>query len=159
MNEHEYQKKKRDPSLKLFVVLSKAYRTVIDLSNENILKHGLNPTEFAVLELLYHQGDQPLQKIGERILLASGSITYVVDKLEQKGYLERKPCPNDRRVIYGSISEKGRELLNKIFPEHWSRIEHITGGLSDQEKEQAIELLKKLGLYASQFKEDQNSQS
>ncbi|ELK48685.1 MarR family transcriptional regulator [Halobacillus sp. BAB-2008] len=149
MNEQElYKEKKQDPSLKLFVVMSKAQRTISDLVKDDIQRYELNPTEFGVLELLYHQGPQPLQKIGEKILLASGSITYVVDKLEKKKYLERVPCPNDRRITFASITDKGRELLHSIFPDHWKRIESILGGLTDEEKRQAINLLKKLGKYA-----------
>ncbi|ARI78854.1 MarR family winged helix-turn-helix transcriptional regulator [Halobacillus mangrovi] len=148
-----YRKKKEDPSLKLFVVLSKAQRAISDLVKDDIQRYGLNPTEFGVLELLYHQGDQPLQKIGEKILLASGSITYVVDKLEKKEYLERIPCPEDRRITYAAITEKGRDLLHGIFPDHWKQIEAITSGLTDEEKVEAIELLKKLGTYADQQKE------
>jgi MarR family 2-MHQ and catechol resistance regulon transcriptional repressor len=144
----QYIEKKQDPSLKLFVVLSKAYRSITDQVEADIRKKGLNPTEFGVLELLFHRGDQPLQKIGEKILLASGSITYVVDKLEEKKCLERKPCPQDRRITYASITEKGIELLNDIFPEHWNKIEEITNGLDKEEKETAIKLLKKLGLFA-----------
>ncbi|UOQ44367.1 MarR family transcriptional regulator [Halobacillus salinarum] len=147
-----YRQKKEDPSLKLFVVLSKAQRSIADLVKDDIQRYDLNPTEFGVLELLYHQGDQPLQKIGEKILLASGSITYVVDKLEEKGYLERIPCPEDRRITFASITEKGRELLHSIFPDHWKQIEAITAGLSEEEKKQAINLLKKLGTYADQKK-------
>ncbi|MFQ3545145.1 MarR family transcriptional regulator [Halobacillus rhizosphaerae] len=153
MNEQElYLKKKQDPSLKLFVVLSKAQRSISDLVKDDIQRYNLNPTEFGVLELLYHQGDQPLQKIGEKILLASGSITYVVDKLEKKEYLVRLPHPEDRRITFASITEKGRELLNGIFPDHWKQIEAITAGLSDDEKNQAIQLLKKLGMYAEEQK-------
>ncbi len=153
MNEQDlYLKKKQDPSLKLFVVLSKAQRSISDLVKDDIQRYNLNPTEFGVLELLYHQGDQPLQKIGEKILLASGSITYVVDKLEKKEYLERLPYPEDRRITFASITEKGRELLNGIFPDHWKQIEAITAGLSDEEKNQAIQLLKKLGMYAEEQK-------
>ncbi len=76
-------------SLKLYIVLSRAYKAVNEHVNKFITANGLNPTEFAVLELLYHKGDQPLQQIGGKILLASGSITYVVDKLEQKGLLKK----------------------------------------------------------------------
>ncbi|QTM98110.1 MarR family transcriptional regulator [Sediminibacillus dalangtanensis] len=151
-----YAEKKQDPSLKLFVVLSKAYRSIADQVEVDIRKKGLNPTEFGVLELLYHQGDHTLQKIGDKILLASGSITYVVDKLEKKGYLERKPSIEDRRITYASITDTGRDLLHHIFPDHWAQIEKITGGLSQQEKQQAIELLKKLGLYAEQLKLDKS---
>ena len=149
--DQHYQQKKEDPSLRLFVVLSKAYRSITDQVKRDIQQQGLNPTEFGVLEMLYHQGEQPLQKIGDKILLASGSITYVVDKLQQKGLLERKPCPNDRRITYAAISEEGRKLLHSIFPDHWKKIEEITGGLSNEEKEQLIPMLKKLGQYADEL--------
>lgn len=72
-------------SLKLFIVLSRAYKAINEITNDFCQKSGLNQTEFAVLELLYHKGRQPLQHIGNKILLASGSITYVVDKLEKEG--------------------------------------------------------------------------
>lgn len=147
-----YQQKKQDPSLKLFVVLSKAYRSVSDQVALDIRKHGLNTTDFGVLELLYHRGEQPLQKIGDKILLASGSITYVVDKLEKKQYIKRRRCETDRRITYASITEQGTELLNDIFPDHWKQIEAITNGLTDEEKKQAIDLLKKLGVYADRLK-------
>lgn len=144
----EYLIKKQDPSLKLFVVLSKAYRAVSDQVAKDIRGYELNTTDFGVLELLYHQGEQTLQKIGDKILLASGSITYVVDKLETKGLVRRIPCPNDRRITYASITSAGEQLLNDIFPQHWEQIETITAGLTEKEKIQAIELLKKLGRHA-----------
>lgn len=146
----QYIKRKQDPSLKLFVVLSKAYRSVVDRVAIDIRSHGLNTTEFGVLELLYHSGDQPMQKIGDKILLASGSITYVVDKLEEKNYIKRTQSPSDRRITFVSITDKGKELLNDIFPSHWRQIEEITAGLTEDEKIQAIELLKKLGRYADE---------
>src|SRR5690625_2714520 len=144
---NEYLRRKQDPSLKLFVVLSKAYRSVADQVAIDIQGYGLNTTDFGVMELLYHEGEQPLQKIGERILLASGSITYVVDKLERKGLVKRTPSAKDRRITYASLTSVGEQLLNDIFAEHWKQIEAITAGLTEEEKIQAIELLKKLGLY------------
>lgn len=136
-------------SLKLFIVLSRAYRAVNEHVNKRIQTYGLNPTEFAVLELLYHKGDQPLQQIGGKILLASGSITYVVDKLEGKGYLHRVACPNDRRVTFASITDKGREFIKEVFPSHGETIHELMSVLTPEEKEKAIVLLKKLGVSAS----------
>ncbi|GEM04036.1 HTH-type transcriptional regulator MhqR [Halolactibacillus miurensis] len=156
-DKHEYEKKKQDPSLKLFVVLSKAYRAVSDQVADDIRSKGLNTTDFGVLELLYHSGDQPLQKIGDKILLASGSITYVVDKLEKKGLVKRTQSEKDRRVTYASITDAGVALLNDIFPDHWKQIEHITDGLTEEEKRQAITLLKKLGAFADQLKKESES--
>jgi MarR family transcriptional regulator, 2-MHQ and catechol-resistance regulon repressor len=138
-------------SLKLFIVLSRAYRALNEEVNKVIQQRGLNPTEFAVLELLYHKGDQPLQQIGGKILLASGSITYVVDKLEQKGYLRRNGCPKDRRVTYAQITDEGRALIEEIFPEHSQRIKELMDVLSPEEKQTAIDLLKKLGLSVGKY--------
>lgn len=139
-------------SLKLLIVLSRANRAVFDRVTEDMRSHGLNPTEFAVLELLYHRGEQPIQHIGKKLLLASGSITYVVDKLEGKELLKRKPCPKDRRITYAVISEKGKELMSAIFPKHEKAIQEIFGVLDAKEKEILIELLKKLGFYAKEMK-------
>lgn len=135
-------------SLKLFIVLSRAHRSINDVVNKKIAEAGLNPTEFAVLELLYHKGEQPLQQIGGKILLASGSITYVVDKLEQKGYLERVACKEDRRVTFGRITEDGKTFIEGIFPAHEQRIDQIMSVLTPSEKETAIELIKKIGYSA-----------
>jgi MarR family 2-MHQ and catechol resistance regulon transcriptional repressor len=134
-----------DTSLKLFVVLSRAYRSVSDQANKSIASFGLNPTEFAVLELLYNKGETPLQQIGGKILIASGSITYVVDKLEKKGLLARKQCTKDRRVTYASLTDEGTIFMEKIFPEHEQFINEIESSLSLHEKEELISLLKKLG--------------
>ncbi|WP_102271649.1 MarR family winged helix-turn-helix transcriptional regulator [Cytobacillus massiliigabonensis] len=138
-------------SLKLFIVLSRAYRAVNENVNKLIQTYGLNPTEFAVMELLYHKGDQPLQQIGGKILLASGSITYVVDKLEQKGLLKRVACPKDRRVTYAQITEKGKSFIEDVFPDHAKQIDTLMSELSKNEKESAITILKKLGLSQSSF--------
>ncbi|PLS16454.1 MarR family transcriptional regulator [Bacillus sp. M6-12] len=135
-------------SLKLYIVLSRAHRSINDKVNSFIADKGLNLTEFAVLELLYHKGDQPLQQIGGKILLASGSITYVVDKLEQKEYLTRVACKTDRRVTFASITEKGKEFIESIFPEHEARIHDMMSVLTASERETAINLLKKIGLNA-----------
>lgn len=137
-------------SLKLFIVFSRAYRAVNDQVNKSIHSFGVNPTEFAVLELLYHKGDQPLQQIGEKILLASGSITYVIDKLEKKGLIVRKACEKDRRVTYASITDKGTAFIEEVFPKHEQTIHETLSGLTAEEKEQAIALLKKLGYGAKQ---------
>lgn len=137
-----------DLSLKLFVVLTRALQSIEKRVEEDIRSIGLNPTEFAVLELIYSKGDQPIQKIGEKVLIASSSITYVVDKLEKKNFLVRKPCPKDRRITYAAITPAGTEFMNKIFPKHKEAIHEICSGLNSKEKEILIELLKKLGYHA-----------
>ena len=133
-------------SLKLFIVLSRAHKAIHETTNQFFQKNGVNPTEFAVLELLYHKGRQPLQQIGNKILLASGSITYVIDKLEKRGFLARVSCPTDRRVTYAEITDAGSAFMDDLFPQHEQQLHELLSSLSEQEKDVAIELLKKLGL-------------
>lgn len=135
-----------DRALKLFIVLSRSCKVILEEAHTLIEQYGLNPTEFGVLELLYHRGRQPIQKIGQKILLRSGSMTYVVDKLEKRGFLERVFCTEDKRVTYISITEAGVELIESIFPEHAKNIESLMDGLNSEEQNTAIDLLKKLGL-------------
>lgn len=71
-------------SLKLFVILSRELQSITKRIEKDIKIYGLNPTEFAVLKLLYSKGDQPIQKLEDKTLLASSSIMYVVNRLEKK---------------------------------------------------------------------------
>lgn len=138
--------KDTERALKLFIVLSRASKVVLEEANKLIESYKLNPTEFAVLELLYHKGRQPIQKIGQKILLSSGSMTYVVDKLEKKGLLERVYCTEDKRITYMSITSEGKALIEEIFPSHKEKINDLMSALSESEQDTAIELLRKLGL-------------
>ncbi|MCO7176558.1 MarR family winged helix-turn-helix transcriptional regulator [Sporolactobacillus kofuensis] len=139
----------KDSSLKLLVVLTRAYQSIRKGIEEDIKEHGLNLTEFGVLELLYHKGDQPIQKIGGKILIASSSTTYVIDQLVKKQLLKRKPSPTDRRITYGSLTAKGQELMEKIFPDHRDAVHALLGGLTTPQKQDLIVKLKELGLFAA----------
>lgn len=140
--------KDEELSLKLFVVLTRTLDSIKKKIEDDIKTLGLNPTEFAVLELIYHKGDQPIQKIGEKVLIASSSITYVVDKLEKKQLVKRNPCPNDRRITFATLTDNGEKLMDTLFPKHRKAINEILLGLSREEKENMIHQLKKLGYYA-----------
>jgi len=148
MNEEEKNQLDEKLSLKLFVVLSRALDAVRKSIEKEIRTYGLNPTEFAVLELLYNKGEQSAQKIGEKVLIASSSITYVVDKLEKKDLILRTHYPEDRRIINVSITDEGRKMMDEIFPVHTKGIQRILEGLDTNEKKEMISQLKKLGMYA-----------
>lgn len=70
MDKHLRQQEE-DISLKLLIVLTRASTAIKKRVDENMKCLRLNPTEFAVLEYIYHKGDQPIQKIGEKVLIAN----------------------------------------------------------------------------------------
>lgn len=137
--------------LRLFRIWMKASKVLFDNVRKDIDRYEINPEHFMVLELLYSKGPQPVQKISETLSIPSGSITYVVDKLEKKGFVERRPSPTDRRASHVVLTEKGNTLFDEIFPQHIETISKNLSFVSYEEKEQLIELLKKIGIGAKQL--------
>ena len=134
--------------LRLFRVWMKASRAVVANIQRDIESHKINNENFMILELLYSKGPHPVQKISEKFSIPSGSITYVVDKLEKKGLVERQPNPNDRRASNVVLTEEGRALFDEIFPKHVATISQNLSFISNDEKEQLIDLLKRIGMGA-----------
>ncbi|RSD28432.1 MarR family winged helix-turn-helix transcriptional regulator [Mesobacillus subterraneus] len=137
--------------LKAVTVIIRAAQAIQEVIRKDAARHGLNSTEFSVLELLYHRGDQPIQVIGKKVLISSGSITYVVDKLVEKNYVRRKGCPEDRRVTYAVLTSEGKRLMDEIFPQHKKEMGSIFADLDADEINQVICLLKRIGYRAKSF--------
>jgi MarR family 2-MHQ and catechol resistance regulon transcriptional repressor len=92
-----------------------------------------------------------LSEVGRRLLLTSGSVTYAMDKLEKLGLVQRVACPQDRRKIYAHLTDAGKEKIESVFPPHAEAITEAVSGLSSDEQDAAVELLKKMGLFAAKF--------
>lgn len=125
-------------------VILRASQLIQEVIRRDAACSELNPTEFTVLELLYQRGDQPIQVIGKKVLISSSSITYVVDKLEQKKFVVRKACPEDRRVTYASLTGVGKTLMDQIYPPYEKKIEGIFDQLTEADLNKMVELLIKI---------------
>lgn len=141
-------KNNRD-ELKALTILLKASSSVEKVVKKDMSTYGLNATEFTVLELLFSKGRQPIQKIGQQVLLASSSITYVVDRLEEKGFVNRIADQNDRRVTFCELSNEGDSLMKEIFPKHADKIAELFDGCSKDEVLALQSTLKKIGYKAA----------
>ena len=142
------QSDRQATALKLWVVLARATNAVHARLQASVTQHDLTLTEFAILEVLYHKGPLLLGEVQRRILVSSGGVTYLVDRLAQKDLVERRECPNDRRARYAALTEKGEKLIVRIFPDHAKCIEEAMSGLSLADQRAAIDLLRTLGLSA-----------
>src|SRR5690554_530731 len=133
-------------SLKALVVHLKANQTIKEAIQKDMIKHKLSMSEFMVLELLYHKGPQTIQTIAKKVLLTSGSMTYVINQLEKKNYVNRERSEVDLRVFNVRLSSTGKELMDSVFIEHEQMIENMFSPLSKQQIEQWIELNKIIGI-------------
>lgn len=129
-------------ALRTWIALARAHNAVAQLAAADVARHGLTTAEFGVLEALYHKGPMLLNEVQRRILVSSGGITYLVDRLEKRGLVERRDCPGDRRARLAALTADGEALLAAIFPQHAAVIRDALAGLTEQEKEEAVRLMR-----------------
>lgn len=133
----------------VWLVLWKAAHAVERHARNSVFKLGLGLSDFAVLEILLHKGPQPVNVIGNKVLLTSGSITTAIDRLESRKLVRRTPHPDDRRARLIELTEKGAKLINCAFRRHVEDMEEIVSVLTPGERLELIRLLKKLGTFAA----------
>ena len=85
-----------------------------------------------------------LGEIGERTLITKGTLTGVVDRLEDKGLVQRVTCDEDRRRTRATLTRKGKAVFNKEFPRQISHLKTRFDRLSRSEQRSALLALKKL---------------
>src|SRR2546421_10034786 len=93
----------------VFLVLWKSARAVQSFAEKSITDLEMCGSDFGVLEALLHKGPLPVNEIGKKILLTSGSITVAVDRLEKRRLVERRAHGTDRRGRSVHLSNGGRE--------------------------------------------------
>ena len=150
---------RQELALKLAVVLGKAFAALQAHAVAHVESHGLTMGEFAVLEALYHKGDLLLGELQRKVLVSTGGITYLVDRLERKGLVQRVECPTDRRARYASLTRDGAQLIERIFPEHAEALEQAVAGLSLADQRAATALLRTLGQHAEAMRVPASAQA
>lgn len=132
-------------TLKALITHLKANQYIKEHIRKDMLHHDLSLSEFMVLELLYHQKEQPIQMIAKKVLLTSGSMTYVINQMEHKQLILKRRCDKDQRITYIDLTPSGRQLIERIFPQHEQMIQSMFSILTEEELKQWIDLHKKIG--------------
>lgn len=128
-----------------WLVLWKAARAVEARALESIGHTGLCASDFAILETLLHKGPLPVNALGRKVLLTTGSITTAVDRLAGRGLVARRQDPGDRRVRLVALTAKGRRLIVPAFARHAADLEALVGALDREERGTLVALLRRLG--------------
>jgi len=134
----------------VFLVLWKAARAVEAFAEKSVSELEMCGSDFAVLEALLHKGPLPINEIGKKVLLTSGSITVAVDRLETKGLVERRAHGTDRRARIVHLTKEGRKLITLAYADHATDMERLaSASLTRAERQTLISLLKKIGYGAA----------
>jgi len=133
-------------ALDSYIKLIRAGETVHTLVHQHLTDYRLSPSQFAVLEVLYHMGPQCQRDLGKKLLKSGGNIVMIVDNLEKRDFVQRVRDNEDRRYMTVQLTEEGRKLIENIFPVHVKNIVDVFTVLSYEEQEELDRLCKKLGL-------------
>lgn len=131
------------------LIFGKANKAIEMVDRTSITKTGLNVSDFGILEVLMHKGPMPINTVGEKVLLTSGSMTAAANRLESKGLVERIKDPLDGRSYYLHLTKKGLKLIRSAYQSHSENLEKIVACLDENERTELVRLLKKLGHHAA----------
>jgi MarR family 2-MHQ and catechol resistance regulon transcriptional repressor len=133
---------------RLWLVLARAYGSMVNYIEGSITAQGLGLSDFMVLEVLLHKGPLTISAIGEKVLLASASMTSAIDRLEKRGLVQRRSCSSDRRIRLVELTDCGKAFIEEIYARHEKDLEAVVGGLCNEERRTLYEGLKRIGLAA-----------
>lgn len=133
---------------RVWLILWKASRALEQNAIESVAGLGLGLSDFAVLEMLVHKGPQPVNVIGKKVLLTSGSITAAIDRLESRKLVRRTADSHDRRSRIVQLTDSGKRLIEDAFERHEIDMEQAMTVLKCNERIELIRLLKKVGIWA-----------
>lgn len=136
--------KKTDLAMKTWVQVSKAYNKFFNQELKYFADHDLTFNQFKVLEVLYHRGDLNIGSITKLTMSTPGNITVVVKNLKRDGWITSLPNPDDKRASILSITQKGKDKMKDLFPQHAKNIDAYMGILDENELDTLYNLLKKV---------------
>ena len=132
-------------ALGAYVKLLRAAESVSTRVHRYLADENLSVRQLGVLEALYHTGPLHQRDIANKLLVSGGNITMVLDNLEKSDFVIRTQDSSDRRHNIVSLTEKGKKLMNRIFPRHASRIVQEMSVLTEKDQEALGDLCRKLG--------------
>ncbi|MBI2302204.1 MAG: MarR family transcriptional regulator [Armatimonadetes bacterium] len=135
-----------DPSLRTILSILKTGDLIRRELECAVESHGVTLQQYNVLLTLREAGTRgtPVLDIAEKMIEGSSNVTRLVDRLVVKGYVRKTRSQRDRRVVYASLTEEGRRLIEKLQGPMQSARRQLCGGLMNAESEHLVGLLEKL---------------
>lgn len=143
------------PELEAYTLLRQINSMMDTYNRYDLRSEELTVPQFMILTYATADG-VPLSEISARMLCDNSNLTGIVDRLISKGYVERRPDPQDRRVSLICITSAGAEKLRRIKPRHHARVSRRMRSLSSDQVYELRNLLKQLfeGLQVTPLEEE-----
>jgi MarR family 2-MHQ and catechol resistance regulon transcriptional repressor len=132
-------------ALNLFIALSRGAEAFFSRLHGALGSSDLTPSQFGVLETLFHLGPLTSSQLAEKHLRSRNNLSVVIRNLERDGLVVRKTCPMDRRAHWIELTDAGRNKISQLFPIFLRGLVKECGVLEPSEQAVLRDLLKKLG--------------
>jgi DNA-binding MarR family transcriptional regulator len=109
-----------------------------------LVKAGVSMTHMHVMWLLEHHGDLPMSRMAELLDVSFSNATGIIDRMEERGLVERVRVPDDRRVVLVRIAARGVEALEEVEAVKRDRLQAILGRLDPSRLARVAEALEDL---------------
>ena len=133
-----------DNAMKTWIQIFRTYNKIRAKESVYIQSFGLTMNQFQILEVLYHRGDLNIGTITKLTMGTPGNVTVVVRNLKRDGWISSVADSKDKRAFILSITQKGKDIIEKLFPDHAKNFEHYFEVLDDDEMGTLFTLLRKL---------------
>ncbi|AXX85945.1 transcriptional regulator, MarR family [Malaciobacter marinus] len=136
--------KRTDKSMKAVVRLERLRLKIHNKTVNYLNNFNLTFNQFKVLEVLYHRGDLNISSITKLTMSTPGNITVVIKNLKRDGWIATIPDKKDKRASILTLTNKGQEVIEEVFPLHAKNLYNWMEVLNDEELDTLYELLNKL---------------
>ena len=134
----------QEPAVRAYVKLIRTAESLHNRISRGLISEGLTASQFSAMKVLRIHGALPQKDIAKYLIQTGGNITLVVDNLERNLLCKRVRDKEDRRMIFVTLTQKGEELFDRIYPAHLERIRQAMKALSVESLEQLIACTDKL---------------
>ena len=108
----------KEPFLAVLRELAQAYHAFSAYSAAHVRQLGLTPAQFDVIATLGNTQGIPLSQLAQKTLITKGTLTGIIDRLEEKGLVRREVPAGDRRSFRAVLTPEGEVLFSRVFPAH-----------------------------------------
>ena len=127
----------------VFELINRTAKNLRSIQRQTVSEVGLTPPQYGVLHLLWQKDERPFKELADALLCTRATITGIIDTLERKGFVIRKPNPADRRSLLATLTDAGRDLQHST-PVLDTVYDSCCSGLTSLEFQQLGFLLGKL---------------
>lgn len=135
-------------ALNVYIKLQKAARTLAWRLGSQLENYGITMSQLGVLDILYHLGSMPENELRPKLLGLGTDVDHLLEGMEHLALVRRERHPQERREVLVYLTDRGRELVEEVFPRHVSTLVACMEVLGPREQEQLGDLCRRLGLHA-----------